>query len=88
MQHSQHSGLCAEPPRLPGQLVERLPDATEQEVVPPDIVAQEQCIERVGDGKDDMKVLGIEQFALPLPHPSSLRRPLALWASAVPAGKA
>jgi len=50
----------------------------------PDIVAQEQCIDRVGDGKDDVKVLGVDQFALPLPHPSGLRRPLALWASAVP----
>ena len=67
-------------------MIHRFPGTSEQEVVQAGLVTQKKRVERVRDGKNEVEVLGINQFIHSFLHPPDLCGPLTLWTSAVPAG--
>jgi len=67
-------------------LIHRFPGASKQEIVQAGLIAEKKRIECVRDGKNEVEVLGVDQFIHSLLHPPDLSRPLAFRASPVPAG--
>jgi hypothetical protein len=84
VQHGDRAGCRSQSALTNG--VERAQGASEEQRVSLAAIHQEEGMERVGHGEDDVKVLHREQAPALRLHPTCLLQALALWAMAITTG--
>ena len=85
MKYSEEADFRAEMLWVGGNRTQGLGGRLKQDIVEGDLVLKGNCSDLLGHGKNDVKVLGVEQFGLTIFQPLGASQRLAFWTAAIPA---